>query len=136
MKNGSSNRNTKSVLIGLAVGILLSMLLSAVTAFLFSKEWVGEGTMWTIGWCIHMLSSFAVGMVTGSRSQEKKAIYAGITSGAYLLFWIGFSILMFEGIQSGFMSTFLATVVGAVLSWALFMIPKGNKRRAYLKRFS
>ena len=138
MKTVNSGRfiNIKSVLIGSASGIAVSLMLGAIAAAIITGGSMEEGMIDTLSVIIHAIASFVSGIIAGKMNQIKRGIYAVVASVLYMIIWIGAAVLFWNGVQNNFDLSIISTMAGAALSWLLLIIPNAKNRHKYIKRFS
>ena len=114
----------KGLGIGLAVSAITTVTGSAISAWLFHSEKIGEGSIGYVTLILLFLSA-ALGAFTSVRLINQKRLVICLSEGGiYLLFLLAMTALFFEGTYSGIWESALVIMAG-VLSVALLSI-KGN----------
>ena len=116
----------KGLVVGLAVSIGTTLIGSAVSAWLFHSEKIGEGSIGYVTLILLFLSAALGAIAAVGLIGQKRLVICLSAGGIYLLFLLAITALFFGGTYSGVGESVLVVMAG-VLSVALLSI-KGNKK--------
>ena len=115
-KLGSSNLTIKSVAMGSAVSIVVTVILVAIFAAMISTETIDNA--WA-DYCtlLVLLLSATLGSMTAIRSATEKKLYLGLSvGGIYLLVLLAMTALLFGGQYRGVGVSAFVVFSGAILA--------------------
>ena len=102
--------------IGCTVGMVLTLILSAVAAKLMDLEKIKETAVGYTALCILLVSSFACGLVASNAIKRRKLMVCGISALCYYLLLLSVTALFFGGQYQGMGMTALIVLCGGALS--------------------
>lgn len=132
-------KGERSMASGVAIGVLLSVVISLLLAMgtsgLITKEKLSEGGVHYFALIITLISGMVGGLVAGKVVGSKYAVVTGLTGLAYLLVLISVGILFFDGGFNMLWTSTVAIAVGVAVSCVLCITgTRGRGRRKRLTR--
>ncbi len=119
----------KAAIIGIAVAVIISVVLTALTAHFVLNEKVGESSVSLILFVVRFLSAGIGGLVGTSLSKEKLLPVIGVITGGYLLVLLATGIIFFDGSFHQFGSGLISVLSGGAGAGAIRLKPAKNKSR-------
>lgn len=117
----------RAIAIGVIVSFLLTILLSAVSAFMISNAYIQEDAMATINIFIKVVSSFAGCIVAMFLGGQMPAIVSAITCAVYFVILICSNILFMNGEISRVGEGIICILCGGLLAVLLKLMGKKQK---------
>ena len=123
-QNVQAGKPAITVLTGLVVSLILSLLLSAVAAWAVSAGKLQENTVGTVIWPIRFFATAIGCLVATMLMGSMPAIISGVCGGAYLLLLTAANILLLESSMSDIGSGVLSVLCGALVPIILQLLGK------------
>ena len=117
--------------IGVAVGLLSTVLFVAIGVLCINNEYVTMENMGVIAALIQLFSVMLASITAGEITADKQIICSAATSGISFLTYIGVAILFFDGISGALLSGTVTTVIGLVVS---FFVVKRRENRSVRRK--
>ena len=125
----------RSILIGAGLSLLVSVLLTAIAAWVVGKGIVGQDNMSLLSILVVFLSAFIGSGVCAITLENKVLIWSGVSSALFLAGLLGINILFYDGQISGLIWKMIAVSVATVVSAVLKLIAfhGGGSRKFRIK---
>ena len=121
-----------TVVIGLTVSLILSLLLSAVAAWAVSGGKLQENAIGAVIWPIQFLSAATGCFIATLLMGSMPAIISAVCGGAYLLLLLSINILFLDGSMGSLGSGVFSVLCGTLVPIILQLL--GKKERGRIKR--
>lgn len=121
--SGRASSMAGGLMTGLAISVVITILLAALSAKMVDMQWIGEKD---IGYCamvILLAAPFWGARTAQKRIQRQRLMVCAISGGLYFLALMGITALFFGGQYEAVGVTFLLITAGSALTVLL-----GNKR--------
>ena len=128
-KTSSGQSTTSAIVIGLAVTLVVSILLSAGLTSLIINENLSENAIRISVIVIRTISVLLGGLVGSSLSKGKYLPVIGIIMLIYAIVLIGFGIIFYDGSFQNFGFGMLSMIIGGALACIIKLKPLRKPRR-------
>ena len=133
MRVGGKSRGAKSkpvsILIGIGVSLTVTLIFTAIIAYLVSLGKLGQAAIGTARYAVILIAT-AVGALSASGILKMyRILVSSITAAGYFLVLLLGNVLAFGGEFTGFWITFLMVLIGLGISLLPIMHKKGSKRK-------
>ena len=118
-----------SVAIGVFVCVIVSLLLSAVVAYLVSGERLPQSVLSTMAFPIQLLAAFSGCITAAILSRKMPAVIVSACAGSYFGILVCTNILVLDSNLGGPGRGLIAILSGAILAVAAKLLGKKNKKR-------
>ena len=126
MRSGKQNDfKVKHIIIGVVLAIILTILMSAISAIFLDNESIGLNLIPYISVIIWLVSGFVSAFCAGYAGEGNWILRSIIATGIYYVILLGVGILLFDGVDGDVVVGLIAGVIGFVL--ALFAISRKRK---------
>ena len=119
-----------ALLLGLAVGLTVTGLVAAVTAFLIAGENIQEDGMGVAAMAAILLGALAAALVTVGKVKEMRLVMCLAAGAVYLLGLICCAAILFDGVKGGIGASAAVTFGGSL---AVFLIGLNKGKRPKYK---
>lgn len=113
-----------SSLIGVGCAIVITLLLTALAAWLISTEKLGVGVQGITALVITGLSVLAGCLAALSMAEGRELQVSGITAGAYFLVLLSCTALLFDGGYKGVWKS----LISVLIFWLLSLLPVWRRK--------
>ncbi len=127
----TENSIFKSVAIGVAAGMVVSMLLLLLLTSLVMNGSVGEDRTQSFIFAIRAVGGFAGCMLATVAAKKQHLLVSGVTAGIYLIALLAVGIVFYEGSFADFGSGLLSVLIGCGIACISRLKPpaKGKYKR-------
>lgn len=112
--------------VGLLAAMLVTLFLSAIAGIFIQNEYINMDTLTVMTKIIQGLSVLVGALIAGVLIPEKKIISCVVIGMVYYLVLAGCSLLLFDGLNSGAISSLLSCATAVFL--AVLLCTKGKRR--------
>lgn len=102
----------ESVLIGLGISVVCSVLIMMFLAYCIENEYMNITKISIMSFVILLISSFMGAFGAGVVAKEKKIIACAGAVGAYYVVLMTIAVVVFDGVRGGALLGFLACTIG------------------------
>lgn len=118
---------TKAILFGIAVGVLISILLTAGTSTLVLRGSLAEKNTVSAVFIIRVVSALAASLTAGAISKEKHLFVTGLTTLGMFAILIGLGIVLYNGSFQNFFVGLLSVLLGGGVALLILQRPKRKR---------
>lgn len=127
----SGNKTVAGVILGSVAALILSIILTALAAFLISGEKITQEGMRPTAYGVLFISSALGCLLSGKIAGNKPAVVCTVTAAAYALMLIGCCVFFFDGaFTSLWIKLGLILAAGIVSCIVTARKGRGRKRRS------
>ena len=133
MRVGGKSRGMKSkansILIGIGASVAVTLIITAIIAYLVSSETLGQAAIGTVRYAVILIATAVGAYAASGILKMNRILVSSITAAGYFLVLLLCNVLAFGGEFSGFWITFLMVLIGLGISLLPIMHKKGSKRK-------